>query len=106
MLGEYLSGLAGGKLWTWMFAALGSAVGVAAAPAMTRSQQLLTYLSGLLCGGILAPIACWKLGIPEDFTGAVGFMIGIPGMQIVRFIIIVSSDPWAAWARFKGRKNV
>lgn len=105
MLGESLSGIAAGKIWTWVFAALGSAVGVAAVPEMTRTQQVITYLCGLACGGALAPIICWRMGIPEEFMGAIGFILGIPGMRIVRFIIIVSSDPWAAWARFKGRTN-
>lgn len=105
MVGEYLSAISGWKLWAWAGAALGAAVGVAAVPEMTRAQQIVTYCCGLACGGVLAPITCWQLGVPDEYLGAIGFIMGVPGMRIVRFIIIVSSDPWAAWERFKGRKN-
>jgi hypothetical protein len=104
-MGEYLSAITGWKLWAWVGAALGAAAGVAAAPEMTRPQQIITYCCGLACGGVLGPITCWRLGIPYEFSCAVGFILGVPGMRIVRFIIIISSDPWAAWGRFKGRSN-
>lgn len=105
MIGESFSAVTGWKMWAWLGAALGAAAGVAGASEMTKSQQLLTYMCGLLCGAILAPLTCWRFGIPIEFGGAIAFLLAVPGMGIVRFIIIISSDPLSAWERFKGRKN-
>jgi len=105
MIGEYISGVTGWKLTAWIGAALGAAIGVAAVPEMSRGQQFITYIAGLVCGGMLAPIISWKLQIPTEYLCAVGFIVGVPGMKIVRVCIVIANDPAAAWDRFKGRKN-
>ena len=86
-------------------AAIGASLGVAVAPPMTKRLAWVSIFSGIVMGGTISPLACWYLNIPLDLAGYVGCIIGLPGVGVAAFIILVARDPIGTWERIKGKRN-